>query len=345
MVKQHVKTIENVNKDTEIDSEHPVTMVVDNIMLEDLIEFQQIEFQVIKGYVWNGKRDYKIQEVIQKVFDSRLKYKAEHNPLEQLYKLIMNSSYGKTIQKPVETDLKFMSKWKRSESEPSELEKYIQKNYNKIVEVIHVNADAAIVKTKKQIDDSFNFSLLGIQVLSMSKRIMNEVMCLGFDLGCHIYYQDTDSMHIEADDLPKLEEAFEKKYGRPLRGKIMGCFHSDFPTIKDHDEIPKSIEAYFISKKVYVDKLQDSTGEIDYMIRGKGLTQASIKHAGDEHGGLMNLYASLYAGNEETFDLTYGQPCFDMRNDFTVSTRKSFIRKTKTKYSEGDREKYFQLIE
>ena len=35
-------------------------MKVDNIMLEDLIEFQKIEFQVIKGYVWNGKRDYKI---------------------------------------------------------------------------------------------------------------------------------------------------------------------------------------------------------------------------------------------------------------------------------------------
>ena len=41
----------------------PIKMKVDNIMLEDLIEFQKIEFQVIKGYVWNGNHDYKIQEV------------------------------------------------------------------------------------------------------------------------------------------------------------------------------------------------------------------------------------------------------------------------------------------
>ena len=93
----------NLNDDN-IKEGKSVVMVVDNIALEDLIEFQQIEFQVIKGYVWKGNRDYRIQETIQRVFDSRLKYKAEKNPLEQLYKLILNSSYGKTIQKPVESD-------------------------------------------------------------------------------------------------------------------------------------------------------------------------------------------------------------------------------------------------
>ena len=44
-------------------------------------------------------------------------------------------------------------------------------------------------------------------------------MCLAYDIGCHVYYQDTDSIHIECNDLPKLEEAFKLKYGRELRGK------------------------------------------------------------------------------------------------------------------------------
>ena len=94
-------------------------------------------------------------------------------------------------------------------------------------------------------------------------------------------------------------------------------------------------------KKCYIDKIQDSTGEIDYVKRGKGLTQNSIDHAAESKGGLMNLYKSLFEGNEETFDLTYGQPSFDMKNDFTVATRQKFIRKTKTKYAEGLREEYF----
>ena len=334
------KTAEgNLNDDN---IKEPVIMVVDNIALEDLIEFQQIEFQVIKGYVWNGKRDYKIQEVIQKVFDSRLKYKAEKNPLEQLYKLIMNSSYGKTIQKPVDFDLKFLSKWRKNENEPSKYERYWQKNYNKIIEVPFENDDYAIIKVRSQIDNHFNLSLLGIQVLSMSKRIMNEVMTLAFDIGCHVYYCDTDSNHIECDDLPKLELAFEKKYKRKLVGKSMGQFHSDFPTINNHDEIPKAIESIFVMKKLYIDKLQDSTGEIDYMIRGKGLTQESINYAANRHGGFMELYKKLYEGNEITFNLCDGQPCFEFNKDFTVSTRKKFERRIKTNYSIGERDKYFE---
>ena len=50
----------------------------------------------------------------------------------------------------------------------------------------------------------------------MSKRIMNEVMCLGEDLGINIYYTDTDSMHIDKDGLDRLEIEFQKKYGREL---------------------------------------------------------------------------------------------------------------------------------
>ena len=332
----------NRNDDQGIDKNHPVFMTVDNIMLEDLIEFQQIEFQVIKGYVWNGKRDYTIQEVIQKVFDSRLKYKAEKNPLEQLYKLILNSSYGKTIQKPVDFDLKFVSKWVKPGETISKYERFYEKNYNKIIEVPYENDDMAIIKVRTQIDKHFNFSLLGIQVLSMSKRIMNQVMCLGFDIGCHIYYQDTDSFMIERDDLPRLEEAFEKKYNRPLRGKTMGCFHNDFPTINGHDEVPHSIEAYFIMKKVYIHRITDSTGDIDYVIRGKGITQQSIKYAAGRKGGFMNLYRALFQGNEVSFDLTDGQPSFDMRNDFTVSTRKKFERRIKTHYKLGKSDKYFE---
>ena len=94
-------------------------------------------------------------------------------------------------------------------------------------------------------------------------------------------------------------------------------------------------------KKCYIDKIQDSTGEIDYVIRGKSLTQNSILHTAELKGGLMNLYKSLFDGNSEIFDLTYGQPSFQMNNNFTVETRKIFIRTTKTTYEEGKRNKYF----
>ena len=317
---------------------NPIKMIVDCITLEDLIEFQKIDYEIIRGYYWSGKRDYTIQEEIRKIFNKRKEYKKLKNPLENLYKLIMNSCYGKTIERPIEKDYKYIKSGE-------ELDKFWMKNYNKIIEDIELsNSNIHAIKIQKPIDKHFNFSMLGILVLSMSKRIMNEVMCLAFDLGCHIYYQDTDSMHIESQDLPKLEKAFKEKYGRDLIGTDLGQFHSDFPTINNHEEMPHSIESYFLMKKMYIDKLQDSTGEIDYMIRGKGLTLNSIEHAYKNkfNQDPIELYDYLFNGNTQEFDLTQGQACFSMNKNMTVSTLKKFKRKIKTDYEEGKREKYFE---
>ena len=327
----------NLNDDN-LEEGQTIKMVVDNITLEDFIEFQQIEFKLIRGYYWDGKRDYKIQKAIRDIFNKRLEYKKQNNPLQNLYKLIMNSTYGKTIERPVEKDYKYLHSGE-------ELEKFWTKNYNKIIEDVELfGCDIHAVKTLKQINNHFNFSLLGIQILSMSKRIMNEVMCLAFDIGCHIYYQDSDSVHIECDDLPKLVAAFKEKYHRDLIGSNLGQFHSDFPTINGHDEMPKAIESIFLMKKMYVDKLQDSTGEVDYMIRGKGLTQESIKYVYNENfnGDVMKLYGSIFDGKSQTFDLAKGQPCFEMNKNMTVSTKEQFKRTIKTEYEEGNRNEYFK---
>ena len=95
-------------------------------------------------------------------------------------------------------------------------------------------------------------------------------------------------------------------------------------------------------KKMYIDKLQDSSGEIDYMVRGKGLTTKSIIHASQRfNNDIMKLYEHLYNNHSVRFDLTYGQPCFEMNKNMSVSTRKDFMRKIEVKYDEGDVDKYF----
>ena len=63
---------------------------------------------------------------------------------------------------------------------------------------------------------------------------MNEVMCLAEDMGIQIYYQDTDSIHIEHNKLELLSKEYRKIYNRELIGEnIMGCFHNDFDELKD----------------------------------------------------------------------------------------------------------------
>jgi hypothetical protein len=83
-----------------------IRMRVDDIMLADLITYQEIEFDIIRGYYWTGEKDYTIQPFIKSIFDLRNEYKRQHNPLQLVYKLIMNSAYGKTIQRPINTKVK-----------------------------------------------------------------------------------------------------------------------------------------------------------------------------------------------------------------------------------------------
>ena len=86
----------------------------------------------------------------------------------------MNSSYGKCIEKPHEFKYKYFE-------EGDELDKFWLKNYNKIIEDIKLhNSSVHAVKCLNPINNHFNNSLLGIQILSMSKRIMNEVMSLAY---------------------------------------------------------------------------------------------------------------------------------------------------------------------
>ena len=137
----------------------------------------------------------------------------------------MNSSYGKTLQKAIAEDIKFESSVK--------LDNFIDKHYNRIksYEKMHggnENYTRYKVKMEKGINEHFNNCHCGVEVLAMSKRIMNEVMCLAEDNDLKIHYQDTDSMHIRHTDIGILADKFKQEYGRELIGKGMGQFHTDF---------------------------------------------------------------------------------------------------------------------
>ena len=60
----------------------------------------------------------------------------------------------------------------------------------------------------------YNYCHCGVEIVSMSKRIMDEVMTLAEDLDWSIFCRDTDSMHINYDEVEILTKAFKAKYGR-----------------------------------------------------------------------------------------------------------------------------------
>ena len=201
-------------------------MYIDHITYQDLIKYQGCIIKPIRGYYYNGNRDIKIREIIKTLFELRLRYKKEGNPLQEVIKLILNSIYGKTILKPIDTKYKFIKN--------NDLVKYINNRYNYIEEISKENISRAfcLAKEVKAYNKHFTFVPLGVNILSMSKRIMCEVMCTLEDMGLDIWYTDTDSMIMPLSNLEPLANEFRKRYGRELIGKDLGQFHSDLETFE-----------------------------------------------------------------------------------------------------------------
>jgi hypothetical protein len=321
----------NIYGTREFDNNLLGTHYVDKTTLEDWIEYQDIEFTVIRGYGFNSGRNYAIKDIITELFEKRREAKNNGNQIQEIYKLLMNSCYGKTILR----DMKYNIKYIKGESEAL---KYISRHCDYIREYnsIHgTNNYKWRIKELKSVDDLQTCPQVGVEILSMSKRIMNEVMCLAEDIGVNIYYQDTDSMHIDKDQIEDLSMCYREKYRRELIGKEMGQFHNDFDFEHDKGTEPVSVELIAVGKKSYCDKvlcIRDGKETYDYQIRLKGIPRNSIDdivHRQYE-GDYIEMYRDLYNGKEIEFNLLANNKVkFVFNKNLTVSNRKEFKRKVK----------------
>ena len=324
-------------------------LYLDKQSILDLQEFQQVELKIIDGYYYDSGRNPTCKSVIRYLYDTRRKKKSEGNPIQAVYKLIMNSAYGKTILKPITDDTEIVSKIKynsKTKKYEDNWTTFLGKQYNYIKEFTEAGK-VMIVKKHKSILDHFNNAHIGVEVLSKSKNIMNKVMCLGEDLKLKMYTQDTDSIHIDYDEVAILEKHYNEKYGTKLIGNDMGQFHIDFDLEGSVGNI-WATDSIFLGKKSYIDKLEsrdkDNKPIYGFHIRMKGITSASIDYTtklNSKDGTLdyMGLYEKLFNKETINFDLLCGgeKDMFKSGKDMTIRTLQcgEFDRNVKFKYEEG----------
>jgi len=291
---------------------------LDKTGLEDAIKFQNVEFDVIDGYYFDEGFNEKIKEQILIIFNKRLEAKKDGNDaLQKAIKLLMNSSYGKLIQKTPDSDIRY----KKKEDVLSHVEKY----YNHIKCWTDIsNSKYVRMETFKALDESFSSPHLGTQILSYSKRLMNQVICLADDKNIKIYYTDTDSIHIDEDGVKPLAKAFKEKYGRELIGKSLGQFHCDFEW-KGMTDV-RSVGFISLGKKSYIDKLEGKDKkkkkQYTYHIRLKGISPDAVEDAcKTQNITEWELYEKLYKGDAVTFNLAVNNKCrFEKSKDQEYST-------------------------
>ena len=127
----------------------------------------------------------------------------QRSPAQVVIKMLMNSMYGEIIIKPVETDT--IVKYSKDD-----FEKYISLNYDYTDSVLEVNG-RYYIKTVKSVMSHFNYVHCGVEILSVSKRIMIRVFDASYDCGVKIYYQDTDSIQLNYDDVDTNVKRYKQK--------------------------------------------------------------------------------------------------------------------------------------
>ena len=307
---------------------------IDKTCYEDCVKYQGLKFKALSGYYYDEGRNNKINSVIRHLFQARIDAKKQKNPIQQIYKLLMNSCYGKCLLKPIDSEIEIVQKKK--------WEEYLHYNYNYIREYNELN-NGYVVNKIKPINEHFNNVYAGVEILSQSKRIMNEVMCLAEDKNLNIYYTDTDSMHIDENHIPILEKEYNKIHGRELIGKGMGQFHTDFDLGNCDDVV--AIESVFLGKKAYIDKLigfENGEKKHGFHIRMKGVSEIAINHYCEKYEeDVLDLYKNLYENNSlpegRFFDLLADGKCckFQYNGDMSVSSVSEFSRRVNFEYEKG----------
>jgi len=291
------------------------SIYVDKFTLEDLVIHHDIKFDIIKGYYFMDGRNAKVNTIIDILFQERLKFKREGNNIEKVYKLIMNSSYGKTIQKAHEDEVFIVNNENLRETML-----YYYYDIKEIIEI--VNGKCSIMKMFKSINDHYSLPHVGSEILAVSKSIMHEVVYTAEDNNIPIYYTDTDSMHLSNYHIPILQQKFKEKYGRELIGKGMGQFHTDLESKKG--KVICATKSIFLSKKVYIDELKLDNGVEDYHIRMKGISKDCILIKSKNKP--MDVYEKLYKGEIVEFDLAANKARFEFQKGYGVIMKRQFLR-------------------
>jgi hypothetical protein len=303
---------------------------IDNITAYECARHQDMKFRFIRGYVFDGYNTA-IGEWTRTFYNYRKELVAAKNPLENTIKLLLNSAYGKNIQKPILTrKVMFNSE--------AQLDKYMQHNHIWVKSAVKAGLNDktpvfyANVRSTKIFKDK-SFPHCASLILSKSKAIMNEAICAAEDANITVAYQDTDSMFVlgsetetPAEAVKRLNTQLVNGGHRELIGTELGQFKSDWK-VKGKDATGHDL--IILGKKSYYLKQINSDGQMQEKTALKGITKKAIiagskRWASETSSGMREMYQWLMT-NPYEFDNSAG--CIMLKNcQLKYKKNKSAIR-------------------
>lgn len=202
--------------------------------LEKAIELGYKIIKVHRQYIYK-KSFYPFRAFIMDLYSKRLKYKKENNPIELLYKLVMNSSYGKFAQKKSQ-DIKFIDL-----NEFSEDEKFNFATKKEVMKVYLNDEGKGFELDDVECESSFVIPIFSIYVTAYARDKIYQYV-KNYDA----LYMDTDSI-VTSKPIPESLE--------------LGYMKLEYDIL----------EGILVKPKMYIYKTKDSKGNIKDVIKLKGV--------------------------------------------------------------------------
>jgi hypothetical protein len=307
-------------------------VTVHSVDLFSYIRLHRIEFEVLYGLYWpkhtpDEKKNTNYPAILSKLYDQRAVYKGlkkearkagnkadeiKYDVAQLEMKLIMNSAYGKTIMRASteKTTVMMRPSTEKNTGNTKDPQQWLL-NQSFLVKGWYTTPHNFFI-TSYATDDSSTYCLYGSSVLAHSRAIMNRVWDACEKVECHIYYTDTDSMMIDYDKLPAVEEEYERQrqvdaasnhHYPSLLGDGLQQFNTDYsassfayypegdisqktsywPKEANEDDI-YSMGMYCIRKKAYLHLLacdyKDSVTQETKTVYGLKFCMKGLPHAG-----------------------------------------------------------------
>lgn len=324
-------------------------LIVDKYTLEDAVEFQGLNYEIVYGLGWMDGYNYKIKEVVKMCFDKRIELKNQGNTAGQTsYKLILNSLYGFTAEKPHLTKLNIVN--------DCEIMKYVLTHSKRVCLASKIyGGNKYIVKSGGDINNHFNYNHIATSILSYSKRLMNEVNNVAESNNIDIHYTDTDSIFLDTENLELLNNKYVEKYNRELidnKGSLntFKIDMGDFVVIQDGKYVKtncKSLginsediiggDGIYLGKKTYLIEVKNKKDDdfTGYIFSSKGITDTSLFYYCNQRQNeigknynIKNLYKYLSNNEYVEVDLCEGGSKYRVEYKNTASFQKrNFTRR------------------
>ena len=294
---------------------------IERVMLEILEEHHEIEWECFGGLMFIGGYNTKIKDLVKRLYELRLKYKAQNNPLELVIKLLLNNLYGTSIIRDNEEKTKWVCG--KRVRDPNYMYKIWDKYGIENTEGWEIKRGMIKIKIKNAFDTNhWCCCQWGCIILSESKRILAKHT---MPIDEHIIYGDTDSFVASKEGIDKLKKLQPESFGNGL-----GQLKLEYHTSSSNMFIEKGI---FLSPKLYLYKeVNKENGEVYWKSAAKGVPLSTRKIVCKQkfNGNWITMfYAMIYRKNKVHFDLLNGGDRIRMEftSDNMVKTVDDFFRK------------------